>query len=109
MAIKPIPKKALIHNIEYREFIGSDGWNGEYAEPLPIQNVRVVPVTSLSRDANAIQDDSTHVVYVDAKNSSELPTFKTQSKVIWDYQEFEVNVVKPQYGFTLHHYELELK
>ena len=110
MRVKPIPLTMLIHKITYSENIGSDGWDGKFAEGIEINNVRVIPRSSLKRTSTSISDEVQHVIFVDRTYSSKFPAFKKDSKIMWD-KEYELAEVNPIYDTSNipHHYELGLK
>lgn len=111
MTIKSIPKRLLIHSIEYEEFIGSGTWDDEFAEPITINNVRVESVSRLNRTGDSEGEQVSHVVFVDRRHSSSFPSFKIRSRIKFQGVSREVVDVKPFYGFDSepHHYEIELK
>lgn len=111
MAIKSIPKRLLIHSIEYEEFLGDDGWDDSFADPITINNVRVNPVSKLSRSNDSEGEQVNHVVFVDRKNSSHFPSFKIKSRITFNDITREVVDVKPYYAFDSepHFYEIELR
>lgn len=111
MTIKSIPKRLLIHSIEYEEFIGSGTWDDEFAEPITIKNVRVEPVSRLNRSGESEGEQVSHVVFVDRMHSSSFPEFKVRSRITFRGVNREVVDVKPFYAFDdkPHHYEIELR
>lgn len=111
MAIKSIPKRLLIHTIEYEEFIGSGTWDDEFAEPITITGVRVEPVSRLNRSGESEGEQVSHVVFVDRMHSSSFPEFKVRSRITFRGVSREVVGVKPFFAFDSepHHYEIELK
>lgn len=109
--VRAIPKKLLIHSIEYEAFSGNDGWGDTWDEPITINNVRVNPVSSLNRSGNSEGEQVNHVVFVDRKHSSHFPVFTIRSRITFNGVPREVVDVKPFYGFdsTPHHYEIEVR
>jgi Minor capsid protein len=110
MAVRQIPKRLLIHTIEYSEIEGSNGWDDSFKAPIIIKNVRVSPSFSVNRTANSEGQTISHVVFVDRVHSSIFPKFKKKSKIKWEGETYELSEVKPYYDFNdePHHYELEL-
>ncbi|SEP56899.1 Minor capsid protein [Virgibacillus subterraneus] len=110
MGVKPIPRSLLIHEVEYEEYAGSDGWDGGYNPSLTIKNVRVEPVSRLNRSSNSEGVSVSHVVVVDKQHSSIYPPFKVQSRITFEGRSYEIIDAKPFYAFgdVPHHYELEL-
>lgn len=112
MIIRPLPKKLLIHEIEYSEYAGSNGWDGSFNVPTMIENVRVDPKTAIKRTSDSFSKDVNHIVYVDRTHSKPYPKFKEKSKITWKGKEYELNEVKEFYDTDPnepHHYELGLK
>jgi hypothetical protein len=111
MKAKPIPKKLLIHSIEYMEIAGNDGWDTSFNVPIPIDYTRVEPKTNLKRSTDSVSKDCSHVVFVDRSNSSVFPKFKEGSKIRFNEDDYELAEVKPFYDTEPepHHYELGLK
>lgn len=112
MTVRPIPKHLLIHQIIYKEYVGSNGWDGNFSPGIPIQHVRVDPVMNVSRKPGTVSSEAKHIVFVDRSHSTPYPDkFLEQSKIEWNGKEYELVVVKPLYDTSQipHHYELELK
>ena len=111
MGVKAIPKRLLIHTIEYEEFAGSGAWDDEFAEPITIRGVRVEPISRLSRSRDSEGEQVSHIVFVDRINSSAFPDFKIRSRIKFRGVSREVVDVKPFHAFDTsgpHHYEIEL-
>ncbi|MCY8867400.1 minor capsid protein [Bacillus spizizenii] len=112
---KPIPPKLLFHSIEYEEYIDEDqsnGWGGEVSPSQTIQNVRVEPITAITR--SNIRDDveGESIVFIDRLNSKPFIKLKEKSKVKFEGKTYEIHRVKALYDEnpgTPHHYEVELK
>lgn len=109
--VKAIPSKLLIHSIEYEHYTGNDGWDDTWDEPITINNVRVEPVSQISRSSNAEGEQASHVVVVDRVHSSVFPDFAIKSRITFNGDPREVVDVKPFYGFGSkpHHYEVSLR
>lgn len=113
MRVKPLPKKWLIHEIEYEGYTGEkDDWGNEkFEEPIAIKYVRFDDSTVFSRDQMQTKVLANAIIFVDAKNSSPIPEFKEQSKVRFNNREYVIQKVVPCYYPTknaVHHYELEV-
>lgn len=111
--VKPIPKKLLIHELEYSECVGSNGWDKEFAEPINIKNVRVQPMTKLVESTNSSRIEATHIIMIDSKHSKPYIKPTEGSTIKWNRgnKDFEVIRVSEFYAFkdTPHHYEVEVK
>lgn len=110
MRIRPIPKKLLIHTINYLELAANNGWDNSFSEAITIDFVRVEPASSVQRTATSEGSDIKHILFVDRVHSSRFPDFKEKSKIVWNGQTFELKQIKPHYDFGVipHHYELGL-
>ncbi|MGJ9460289.1 putative minor capsid protein [Oceanobacillus sp. CF4.6] len=108
--VRAIPKKLLIHNVDYEKNLGDDGWDSTYDEPIAIENVRVEATSRLQRGSNSEGTAISHVLIVDRKHSTVFPDFKPGDRVIFREIPREVVDVKPFYAFgpEIHHYEIEL-
>lgn len=108
---KPIPKKLLIHNIVYQEMGESDGWNTSPAgDPVPVNFVRVQPISRANRSANSQGTTAEHELFIDRTHSSEYFEFKVGAEVTFKNKIFKVADVSPMYDFDTvpHHYEIGL-
>ncbi|MBU9711065.1 putative minor capsid protein [Evansella tamaricis] len=111
--IRPIPRKLLIHEVEYREYLGS-GRNGEtWAEDkdmISLKHVRIEPSSEVKRTAYGDERQLHGILFIDHRNSNPNIKPKEKSKVYFNGQEHFVNKVDVIYGLgnTPHHYEVEL-
>lgn len=112
MRIPPLPKKWLIHEIEYEGYLGENDWGDvDYEPPITIKHVRFDDSTVFSRDSTQTKVLADAIIFVDAKNSNPVPEFKEQSKVRFNGKEYVIQKVVPCYYPTekrIHHYELEV-
>ena len=114
MLAKPLPLSWLIHTIEYEAYtdMRDEYGNDIILDPVTISNVRYDDGTNYSRDATQDSLKYAGIVFVDALNSTNLPTrFREKSKVVFDGKEMVINKVVNCYhpqSNTIHHYELEV-
>lgn len=113
MYIKPLPKSWLIHTITYEEILEEkdDFGNPQYAESIEIMYVRYDPTTVFSRDGTQSKIVAEGVIFVDAVNSSPIPTFVEESKITFEGRELTLKKIIPCYHPTkniVHHWELEV-
>lgn len=112
MRIKPIPKKLLIHSIEYEEF-KEDGSFGEEFEPREtIGNVLVQPKTEIRRDLYEEEVQINAVIFLDATNTPKFKPLKEKSKVHFNGREWRVVSCDALYAFDPakpHHYEVKIR
>lgn len=111
--MKPIPKKLLIHTVDYAEYKGSDGgWSGGSGSYLPAVTyhaVRLEPSTQLLNDGTGTSVTAKAVMFIDMVNSdyaNRIP--KEKSKVTFQGVEYVVKQVDYLYARTLHHLEVYL-
>ncbi|MBB6446462.1 putative minor capsid protein [Bacillus benzoevorans] len=117
MNIKPIPRTLLIHTVNYEEFVQGDGFEteGSFKTPVTLSNVRIQTASNkskpnISRDYYAEQLIWTALLFYDVVNSSSSAPFefKEKAKVTFEGKTMTIEKVKPIYGLSLHHYELEM-
>lgn len=114
MRIPPLPKKWLIHTIEYREKLqGKDSYgNPLFAEPITIENVRFDDLTVFSRDARDTKILANAVIFVDSTHSTNLPEkFVEESKITFNGKEYTLKKVVTLYypnKNEIRHWELEV-
>lgn len=107
-----LPKRWLIHSINYSEYQGKNDWGDDaYALPVEIKNVRFDDSTVFSRDANQNKVVADAVVFVDTKHSNPVPSFIERSKIEFNGREYVLKKVIPCYypnKDKIRHYELEV-
>jgi len=114
MRIPPLPKKWLIHTIEYREKLeGKDSYgNPLFAEPITIKHVRFDDSTVFSRDATDTKILANAVIFVDSTHSTNLPErFVEESKITFNGKEYTLKKVVTLYypnKNKVRHWELEV-
>ena len=110
MSIRPIPKRLLIHSVEYREFIEDQRWGSSFADPIPVTFVRVEPATSMSRDTSKEEVVARSVLYIDRVNTKPFLQPKEKDRIIFGGEEYEVHKIDVHYAFgpRIHHLEVEL-
>lgn len=113
MRAPAIPKMMLIHEMQYKEYMGKDDYgNDSFKPPLAIKHVRVDESTVFSRDNTQSKVLANAVIFIDKVHSSPLPTeFKEQSKIVFNGREMVLQKVIPVYqpfGNEVRHWELEV-
>ena len=112
MRIGPLPKRWLIHSIEYEEYLGKDDWdNDKYANPIIINHVRFDNKTVFSRDSTQNKILAEAIVFVDARHSKPLPEFKERSKITFNGRTYTLKKIVDCYyphKNEVRHYELEV-
>lgn len=110
--IRPIPKKLLIHSIEYEEF-KEDGSFGEEFHPIEtITNVLVQPRTEIRRDYNNEEVEIQAVIFLDAVNTPIFKPLREKSKVHFNGRVWRVVSCEHLFTFdfsTPHHFEVGIK
>lgn len=110
--VRPLPKRWLIHEIEYQEYIGENSWGKpEFSDPVLIKPVRIDNSTVFSRDSRETKILADAVIFVDAEYSKPSVEFKEQSRVKYGQKEYTIKKVVPCYypdRDQIHHWELEV-
>jgi len=112
MRIRPLPKSWLIHEIDYYPPSQKDDW-GNVIEPDPIhvEYVRYDNSTVFSRDSTQSKIVADGIIFVDAVNSSPVPKFIEDTKIMFGKQELTLKKIVPCYypnKNEVHHWELEV-
>lgn len=111
--VRQIPKRLLIHTVQYQEYVGtSGGWGGtggSYKPAVDYKHVRVEPSTQMLTDSTGNSMTAKAVLFIDMVNSdynNNIP--KEKSKVTFEGIEYVVKQVDYLYARTLHHLEVYL-
>lgn len=107
-----LPRKWLVHDMEYFEYLHEDDYSQPvYSEPLTIKRVRVDESTTFTRDTTQNKIESDAIIFVDTKHSTPILDFKEKSKIIFKGKELIITKVVPFYFPELdkvRHYEIEV-
>lgn len=110
--IAPLPLSWLIHEIAYSKYNGEDRHNeASYEDAITIKNVRVDYADSSQLSGLSDDDKFESVIYVDAKNSTNVPNgFVNRSKITFKERDYKIVKAIPLYGLSdeVHHWELEV-
>jgi hypothetical protein len=98
----------LIHSAEYYEKQEGSRYDGGYAAPITISNVLIQPSTSVKKTGTNEEKLLKALLVLDAVNTKPFVKPVYQSKIVFDGEEMIVQAVREIYGFTLHHYEVDL-
>lgn len=112
MRIKPIPKRLLIHTIEYEEFVKDGSFGEEFAPRESIESVLVQPKTEIRRDMYQEEIQIDAVIFLDAVNTPKFKPLKEKSKVHFNGREWRVVACDALYTFNPaipHHYEVKIR
>lgn len=111
--VKQIPKRLLIHTVQYAEYVeNAGGWGGQagnYKPEVTYKHVRVEPSTKLFSDGTGNSVTAKAVMFIDMVNSdfnNNVP--KEKSKITFEGMVFVVGQVDYLYARTLHHLEVYL-
>lgn len=105
---KPIQKRLLIHEAEYRKKIPDLGWGEEFDKPKVLRLVRFEPKTKLVKTSTGDSVESTTTLFVDEVFSTKV-SWEMDSKVIWEDKEYLVRGIDSYYDANrLHHLEVRL-
>lgn len=112
MRVRPLPKRWLIHSIEYYRHLGEDDWsNPIYDNPITIENVRFDDSTVFSRDTTQTKILADAVIFVDSTHSKPIPEFKEESRITFNGRELTLKKIIPCYyphKNEVRHWELEV-
>ncbi len=115
MAVRPIPKKLLVHDLIYHEFINDEEWKESFQPPVTINNVLFQPVTGMNRtmQGEEVEVQASTVLFIDRKNSSQYIRMIEKSKVYRaDEPGREMRVIRVDELFVdsplSHHFEVGL-
>lgn len=105
--VAPIPKGLLIHTVTYEEMTKSE-WGNSFAAPVTIENVRIEPKNTLSRNGTGSTVTSDTLLFWDSVHSTPC-AFVEDSKVTFSGREMIVVSVSDYYDESkLHHKEVRL-
>ncbi|PED41964.1 putative minor capsid protein [Bacillus cereus] len=110
--VPQLPKHWLIHRIEYHEYVEPSqfGGNESYKPSIVIEYVRVD--LTISNTSNNTSEDVKYagVIFIDVKNSENVPTnFVQKSKIVFEGRDYKLVNAKPcNSDIALHHWELEV-
>jgi len=114
MRIPPLPKRWLIHEIQYEEYTGERDSYGNYIynAPVIIKHVRFDDETVFSRDDTDTKIVANAVIFVDSTHSTNLPEkFVEESKITFNGKEYTIKkVIDCYYPYKdeIRHWELEV-
>lgn len=106
----PIPKRFLVHNILYDEYV-KEGRHSDavYEDSKAVRFVRLQPKSALKSNSILKLIEFDYLLFIDVTNS--MPAIKPviKSKVVFDGDVFLVKAAEPLWVDTrLHHYEVQL-
>lgn len=107
-----MPKNLLPHTVTVRVPKDTDGYGGQYEEPVTIEHVRVEPLYGTRLTDYQRQSGVSGIVYIDAVNSSPAMEVPAGSLVTLEGEPSPSNVFAchPIVGTgRVHHWELELR
>lgn len=105
--VAPIPKGLLIHTVTYEEMVKSE-WGDSFAAPVTIENVRIEPKNTLSRNGTGSTITSDTLLFWDSVHSTPC-AFVGDSKITFNGRVMIVSSVADFYcENNLHHSEVRL-
>lgn len=110
--IKPIPKRLLPHNCEYKEYLGNQGEGDEWKKETTLSFVKIEEKTQLKITNNGREVVGNARLFYDVANSEGLDNKPVQnSKIIFNNCEYIVVDTDILYATSNipHHYEILLK
>lgn len=110
--IKPIPKRLLPHSCIYKEYLGNTGEGDEWADGIPLSNVKIEEKMQLKVTSNGREVIGNARLFYDLQNSSGLTEKPVQNSLITFndrvYHIVDVAVLCGEED-TARHYEVMLK
>ena len=107
---RPIKKRILIHEIEYREKVSDDFMGTQYRDGIIVSNVRVEPKDKISQNGTDKSVVANHLIFIDmfyTKPEYITSLIKAEDKILFAGKELEVVEVREIYdGSRLHHLEI---
>lgn len=110
--MRPIPKRMLVNNVTYEEYISDTGEGSSYKTPITLSNVKIDEQKQFSYTANGKEVIGNAIIFYDLVNSSGLTeeppnesiiTFNDKKYTIKDLDILRAKDKAP------HHYEILLK
>lgn len=110
MAVKPIPKRLLPHEISVEEFTGGGRYGDEWSPPSIFSRVRIEPSSKVTVNGSGEDTVAQSILFIDAKNSKPAKGLTVKSRVTFNGEVMTVNKVDPHYADSnkVHHWECEL-
>lgn len=112
MAIRPIPKQLLIHDVEIVSE-EKDRWGDPIESSLPIKSVRVEHKSAMKQNGNVENVDETLIMYHDTTHSKPFVDFKDKegTKVQHDNGTYTIVSVEQHYALDtqIHHQEVVMR
>lgn len=115
MAVRPIPRRLLVHDLIYHEFVEDEEWKESFQPPITINNVLFQPVTGMNRtmQGEEVEMQASTVLFIDRVHSSDYIRMIEKSKVFRaDEPSREMRVIRVDELFVdspnSHHYEVGL-
>ena len=110
-AIRPIPRKLLIHTVTLQKKISEDKWGKETLEAgTKLEHVRVEPSSRIVRNKENAEVQLAATLFYDCRNSRPSGiTFQEDDIILFNGQKHKVQTIEPLYDEKkLHHYEMGL-
>lgn len=109
----PLPKRWLIHSLQYERLTGEkDSWGKPaYDPPVTVHYVRYDSQTVMSRDGTQTKIQADAVIFVDAVHSMPILEWVEDSRITFDGRQRMLKKVVPCYQLEsgeIHHWELEV-
>lgn len=101
----------LVHSISHSSFIKKDSWGVEvFGDPETVKYVRYEYVKKSLMNSMGDSDNDKAILFVDAKNSSPVLSYKKDDKITFNGFDSRVREVAEVYGDNkkLHHLEIKL-
>lgn len=107
---RQIPKKLLIHQATYNEYLGNTGEDYSYDDDITLSNVRVEEIKTIVRGKDGDEIISNSLMFYDLVNSSGLTSMPVvNSKVTYNNKLYHIIDIEKLDTYNSHHYEIVLK
>lgn len=110
--IKPIPKRLLPNNCQYKEYLSNGGEGGAWADEVPLNRVKIEEKTQLRITSNGREVVGNARMFYDLVNSEGLSNVPVQNSIIIfknrEYRVVDTDILRGEQDEP-HHYEVLLK
>ena len=110
--IKPIPKRMLVNNATYEEYIADTGEGSSYATSIILDNIKIDEQTQFSYSNNGKEIVGNGMLFYDLTNSSGFTNKPVnESKITFNGKTYTIKNTDILRGndSVPHHYEILLK
>jgi len=111
MLNRPIPRKLLIHEVFYSEYLNEDAWSGKtYKTAVTLKYVRLETVKKNMLNSQGESSQDRAMLIFDCINSSPQASFNKKDRITFrgeNYEIREIDILEGT-GNKIHHFEIML-